>query len=455
MSVIILAAFAAGASALVVQEAEPPQTTADSDKDIERQMFQMIEKVKQRVAEIRGLRFKDEVKAGILSKDELLKVLLDTLGKEMPDEEIAAYEKVYKKFGLLYPGMNLKKIIVETMTENIAGFYDPEKKELMLIKEPAVAGTAELQKQMLEILLSHELTHALQDQHFNLLEMPFKKIKDNDDFVLATQAVVEGDATLLMLDYMRPGKKSVAEIPEFNDSFAILLATGTMATSPDTPKILMENLIFPYMRGLKFISQKTEGDMWKNIDGIYSDLPTSTEQVLHPDKYFVERDYPVLIKLPDLRALLGEDWKPLLDNNMGELNTGVLLSEFILGNEAQTSAKGWDGDRFAAYERKSDGNIFVVWYTTWDSEADADEFLDSMRKYTRNKYRDDELIDSAAKTFYLWKTGAGYVKLFRKEKDVILIEGAPEDKLALLEEVIMRDTKMTEFRYIPAEAEKN
>ena len=184
-------------------------------------------------------------------------------------------------------------------------------------------------------------------------------------------------------------------------------------------------------------------------------MPTSTEQVLHPDKYFVERDYPVLIKLPDLSGILGKGWKLLLDNNMGELNTGVLLSEFILGDEAQKSAMGWDGDRFAAYERKSDGNVLIVWYTTWDSEADADEFLESMRKYVQNKYRDDELIDSAAKTFYLWKTGTEHVKLFKKEKDVILIEGADEDKLAPLEEAILRNTKMMEFRYTPAEVEKN
>ena len=184
-------------------------------------------------------------------------------------------------------------------------------------------------------------------------------------------------------------------------------------------------------------------------------MPTSTEQVLHPDKYFVERDYPVLIKLPDLSGILGKGWKLLLDNNMGELNTGVLLSEFILGDEAEKSAKGWDGDRFAAYERESDGNVLVVWYTTWDSEQDSDEFIESMRKYVQNKYRDDELIDSAPMAFYIWKTGSGYVKLFKKGKDVILIEGADKDKLAPLEEAVLREMKMMEFRNTSMESKEN
>jgi len=428
-------------------DAPQEKPEAASDDKLEKQMFSVLEKVKKQVEKLRGLKFKSEVKGGVLTKEQLRVALRELMQKEIPDEEIEAYEEVYRKFGLIYPKTDLKKVIEEMYTEGIAGLYDPHSKEMKLIKEPALQGPARVQRQMLEIVLAHELTHALQDQHFDLLSMPYRTEKHNDDFALATQALIEGDATLLMLDYMRPGEASVADIPNLDKSFAMLLAAGTRSVSPDTPKILVENMIFPYMRGLNFVMKGKGGASWKKIDGMFFDPPTSTEQVLHPEKYFGVRDYPLLIKLPDLSAILGDGWRLILDNNMGELNVGVLLSEFILGDEAETSAQGWDGDRFVGYRSASGNKIFLAWYTTWDTQKDAEEFIESMRKYIQNRYRDDTLVDSEAKNFYLWQTSAGFVKVFKKGKDVILIDGAEEEKIKPLEDALLTSARMREFRY--------
>jgi hypothetical protein len=233
-----------------------------------------------------------------------------------------------------------------------------------------------------DTVLVHELTHALQDQSFDL-----EKLQQEDDPLADTgtalTALAEGDATLTMMDF-----RSQTSFERLPNAERIL---GSMAADPDAmmsalpdlpgadqfaqaPVWLRDNLLFGYLQGMTFcISVRTRGGQ-KLLDHAFAtDPPRSTEQVLHPEKWHTRRDDPVVIRLPDLGPDL-PGYRKAADGVMGELSVRSLLRQGPGDRDrAVAAAAGWGGDRFAVYE-KADGGRLLVWVTDWDSAADAREF---------------------------------------------------------------------------------
>jgi hypothetical protein len=239
-------------------------------------------------SELRELRILRPVKSGAQSRTEIERMLIRNLNEQMTAAEMHAMEVSLRKFGLAAKDFEYRPFIIKLLTEQVAGYYDPRVQEFHL------ADWLELESQ--KPVMAHELTHALQDQHFNLRR--FEKWPHGDsDAELAAHALIEGDATLAMTIYM-------AKNPLVALAFSRSLSTG-VATEQfnQAPRAMRESLIFPYLNGMEWATQVYKRGGWTMVSDAFTRLPLSTEQILHPEKYFTYEP-PTKVVLPDVSNLL-------------------------------------------------------------------------------------------------------------------------------------------------------
>ncbi len=239
-------------------------------------------------SEIRELPILRPVKSGAQSRTEIERMLINNLNEQISAAEMHATEVSFRKFGLSPSDFQYRPFIIKLLTEQVAGYYDPKGREFHL------ADWLELEGQ--KPVMAHELTHALQDQHFNLRR--FEKWPHGDsDAELAVHALIEGDATLAMTLYM-------AKNPLVALAFSRSLTTG-VATEQfnQAPRAIRESLIFPYMQGMEWATQLYRRGGWTMVSNAFTRLPLSSEQIIHPEKYF-NYERPIKIALPDVTNLL-------------------------------------------------------------------------------------------------------------------------------------------------------
>jgi hypothetical protein len=233
---------------------------------------------------------------------------------------------------------------------------------------------------MQPVALSHEIVHALQDQHFDLKRF-VKPVHDQGDRQLARSALVEGDATGVMLEF--EGHQDLSTLPDVSnamDMMDTMLASGALTGTPmpvlqKAPDYVKRSLMFPYVGGLRFIQYVRKRYPWSKVDEIFKHPPESTEQILHPEKYF-NKEHPFWIKASPLAAL--KPAKMVHEDTMGELQIKLWLKNVAGAKNAADAAAGWGGDRLAAYS-SGEAPYAVAWLTQWDTEADANEFAQAAK----------------------------------------------------------------------------
>ncbi len=345
------------------------------------------------VTRLRGQAFLRAVQPSIFNRQQLGVEMLKLIEQEYTPDELELMDLSYKAFGFVPPQLDSTALMTAMLTEEVAGFYDPDHKRMVLIVEDApskppswlgslLGAKQAFNKDEQKTTLAHELTHALQDQLYDLNAME-KGIEKDDDMLLAFSALVEGDATLLMfaessdeqdITKMDP----VAMRATFNImSWMMPLAGGK--TFRSAPAIFRDSLTFPYFQGMLFVLAVAGEGGWDGVHQVFSNPPRSTEQILHPDKYLHEIDLPQEVMLPDVTDLLPPEWKKLGGNCLGELQTGILLKRVPGGSAA---AAGWDGDRYEVF-RNADGKLGLVYASVWDSVEDAKEFATAYDSYRK------------------------------------------------------------------------
>ncbi len=319
--------------------------------------------IEDQVVAERGLEAKQRLEPTVLSEDELRARIEEQFRKDNPADEIAISQETLQALGLLPAGADLAKIYVEMLGSQIAGFYDPETKELFVVSRSGTTGPAE------KVTFAHEFTHALQDQHFGLEGIDVDAVGQGDRS-LGRLGLVEGDATLLMtrwlVEHLAP--EELQELLEVDPE--------SQAQLEALPAILRETLLFPYQQGAIFANGIWMAGGWEAIDGAYERLPDSTEQVLHPEKYEAG-EKPVVVDLDGaaLAAAMGTGWSGTPEDTLGEFQLSIWLRENgMKALDAQAAAAGWGGDRFA-YLRGPNGAYALAVATTWDAAAEADEFV--------------------------------------------------------------------------------
>src|SRR5215216_164337 len=257
------------------------------------------------VSRLRALDIKHMVKAGFKTKDEIEASVIRDLDENTPPEEFDATQKTLLKLGLVTKDFRLRDFIVKLLREQVAGYYEPKTKDFYL------AAWLPLSEQ--KKVIAHELVHALQDQHFNLRRFE-RWPKGDSDAELAVHALVEGEATLIMIQYDFQQQGMRLDMTKIGPLTERLLEGDTNENDPNypvlstAPNVLRENLQFPYIYGAGFVQADLKSRSWQGLDRAYDVLPASTEQIMHPER-FLARDNPVKIEMPDLAATFGRDWK--------------------------------------------------------------------------------------------------------------------------------------------------
>ena len=362
----------------------PPAGLAPLPADLARPLVDL----QHAAEEYRGLTFRRPVPAGVLGGAALRREVDRQVAEEMPPGALAALGPALKAFGLIPESLDLATYYPSLLSTQIAAFYDPERKYLAIVDLGAQSDEA-LRKELgaafaeraRHAVLVHELTHALQDQAFDMAR--FVVTDPLSDASAARLALVEGDATVTMMDFLMGTK--IEDLPGAADLLGPALQSGG-AGSPGfpgskeiaaAPAWFRETLFFSYLRGLGFCLAVRQRGGQPLLDYAFAkDPPRSSEQVLHPEKWFGRRDDPVEIDLPDLAAAL-PGARRVAEGQLGEEGIRVLLAAPLGAAAAQAPAAGWGGDRFAVYERAGTGDRgrLLAWVTEWDAEADAARFL--------------------------------------------------------------------------------
>ena len=361
-------------------------------------------------SELRELSILKAVKSGAQSRAEIERMLIRNLDSETTPAEMHAAEMVFRAFGLAPKDFAYRSFLIKLLTEQVAGYYDPKVQQFYL------ADWIELEGQ--KPVMAHELTHALQDQHFNLKRFE-NWPKGDSDAELAAHALIEGDATLAMTLYM-------AKNPLVALAFMRSLGSQEVATEQfkQAPRALRESLLFPYEEGSMWATQLYKRGGWEMVSQAFAKLPQSSEQILHADKYFAY-EVPVKITLPDFKNLLGPSWKRIDYDVNGEWGCYLVLDEFLNDAvESKKAAAGWAGDRFALYETAKSGGLFVAQLTGWDTPQDAQEFFAAYAKRTGHRYA-GATETKATDTRIDWQTSEGAVVMELRGSHVAILEGIP------------------------------
>jgi len=360
-------------------------------------------------SELRELSILRSVKSGAQSRGDIERMIVKNLDTETTPAEMHAAEVLLKVFGLAPKEFSYRAFLIKLLTEQVAGYYDPKAQQFYL------ADWIELEGQ--KPVMAHELTHALQDQHFNLKRFE-NWPKGDADAELAAHALIEGDATLAMTLYM-------AKNPLVALAFIRSLGGDeAMEQFKQAPRALRESLLFPYEQGSAWATQVYKRGGWEMVSRAFTTLPQSSEQILHGDKYF-SYDAPQRIALPDFKSVLGPTWKRIDYDVNGEWGNYLILDEFI--NDATISKRasaGWGGDRFALYETGKPDEFFVAQLTAWDTPLDAREFFDAYAKRTAKRYPDAQELQSTEARVE-WQTSTGGIAIELRGSRVAIVEGFP------------------------------
>ncbi|MEX2180771.1 MAG: hypothetical protein WD771_01895 [Gemmatimonadaceae bacterium] len=317
-----------------------------------------------------GRPFKSPPRLELRDRDQVREFLEQQFNEQLAPLELAGIERAYKLFGLLPDSLDLRRFLLDLLTEQVAGYYDPATKVLYVVEGAAPEITG--------ITISHELVHALQDQYFPLDSA--RGLKGDNDRQVAMQAVIEGQAVYEQMSSMLGGADFGLRLPGGWEQVREMIRSeqASMPLFANAPMLIQETLLFPYLSGAEFARQ------FKRLrpgEIPFSPIASSTEQILNPNKYLDSiPDVPTRVTLPAPRGgtLVHED-------NLGEFETRLFLYHH-LGDVslAARGASGWDGDRYQVVETRAGPGI--AWFTVWDSAADAAEFRDLMERAVERRF---------------------------------------------------------------------
>jgi hypothetical protein len=374
LAVLLVAGFAAGP--WLPQTLEAPSNS----RMTEAEASALAKDIVPRVEELRGLKFKSPVPVQVVDDRATRSYFEERARKFWPEERVAWEQTAFAQIGLLPAGTDILAHLFDVLEEQAGGFYDPERDTFYVLDD--------MPRSAAPLIMAHELTHALDDQHYGIDSL-LEKVLEDEDRSTAIGAVVEGSGTLVMsvflLREVQSGRMSIAVLQEIQKSDA-----GRAEKLGASPLYLQRGLLAPYILGQTFVSRgKALGGLLagvepKDLDLVFADPPVSTEQILHPEKYWNRsaRELPRAVSLPDLSSSLGAAWSLVERGNLGELNLAILVGiapidlaspDAVLPERwTNEAAAGWGGDAWQLYA--SGDRRATILATLWDSAKDAEEF---------------------------------------------------------------------------------
>jgi hypothetical protein len=353
--------------------------------------------LQEEVAEAGGVAFRAPVPLDYLSPAELTKYLKEVLDDEYPPAQAVADQRMLIALDLLPAGTDLRAVRTKVLEENIAGFYDerPGKKRLYAVSEDRTLTPAN------QLVLSHELRHALQDQYADVHRILPDAVGDFDDRRLAFVSLLEGDATLVMERFLVKRLSGSALGAGAGDMSQLSWPTPPV---PGVPAVVRDQLVLPYLAGRDFARALQEKGGWDAIKAAWSAPPASMEQVLHPEKFFAREPARVVtIRYAPPRGQV------LSEGVLGELFTRTFLAAGseedappapagapapLTADDVERAAAGWGGDAYRAWDVR--GKTLLVWRTEWDSREEAREFEQAVLRRLDRSHGARKRLEGAA-----------------------------------------------------------
>jgi hypothetical protein len=372
--------------------------------------------ISRELTEISGMTLRRPVPCDFITKEKIGAFLKKRVKETASPEDIRAEELTLKKLGLVPPDFDLSATTVDLLTEQAAAFYDYDRKKLF-ITDTTPSATQ-------ETVLAHELSHALADQNFNLGKY-IRQGRKNDDGVAARLAVMEGQATWLMSEFLaRKMGQSLRKTPELATALSgFNEAAGQYPVFDNSPLYLRRTLVFPYVQGMLFQNALVRRDGDAGFAEVFRRPPVSTQQIAHPEKYFAS-ELPTSPALPEVRLPRG--YKSLVGGTLGELDHSVLVEQFAGKQAAAEMAPHWRGSTFEIRENKKERRAVLLYAAEWDSEEAARRYFafykDALGKKWKKIVIDSESADSADGV-----GDDGRFELRRKGAIVTSVEGLPPE----------------------------
>ncbi len=328
------------------------------------------------VSRLRELEFHRPVRSVERTLEEAGQEVRRMLHRDLAGPSTRVRQAFLEALGLLPAGSRLEEMLGRLLGEQVRGVYDPHRQVFLVVRAEAgdpLAGSLPVGLDLAELYTVHELEHALQDQHFGLLEKE-RSSGGRFDRVMALQALLEGDANMVMFE-SAAGRLGL-DRSRMVDLAAAGLAEGLPALDAfpefrQAPRFLREYLTMPYSAGVAFVAQLRRTGGWGRVDAAFRDLPISTEHILHPQKFLDGGDPPRRVVLSGLPARFGK-YRLVGEDTAGEFLVRVWGEEHLGPEEGHRAAAGWGGDAWRVYS--SGAESFILWVTAWDTPADACEF---------------------------------------------------------------------------------
>jgi hypothetical protein len=372
-----------------------------------------VPEIMQQLAEITGMKVRHAVPCDFITKADVNKFLKDRVKEVAKPDDIRAEELTLKKFNFVPADFDLAKNTVDLLTEQAAAFYDYNKKRLFITESDSTEPQ--------EPVLAHELGHALADQNYNLAKF-IKKGDKSDDGSTARLAVMEGQATWLMSEFLaRQSGQSLKTSPELANMMAKVSDSsgGQYPVFENEPLYLRATLVFPYSKGMLFQNAVAVRDGKPAFGVVFTNPPVSTQQIIHPEKYF-SGVKPTEPKLPDPK--LPRAYKGLVGGTLGELEHHILIEQATSAERADRIAPHWRGCTFELIENKREKRVVLLYASEWDSEDAARDYFAAYRTAMERKWK-KMTIGSEAPDAISGEGDDGHFELRRSGATVTSMEG--------------------------------
>lgn len=346
-----------------VAEAQVLPTSTPRPLDEEESV--LFDQVEQNVIALRGLDANQATSRRVLTELQLRRRLEARYqGGEM-EAEFRSMTHALAALDLVEPNIDLQGDLLGLLREQVSGYYDGKQDTVYLVSNADITALPD------QVRYAHGFAHALQDQTFDLAGLDIEmtdQLYGWDDETLASAALVEGDAEWVQARYME----------ELLTSEEIVVVQQAYGRTSDArlnavPRIIREAFLFPYTYGREFVAALYDEGGWELVDGAYLAPPTSSEQILHPERYLAG-EQPEPVSLPPFTDTLGADWRMVYGGSVGEFTLRIYLERYLEPEAAILAAEGWGGDQLVVYRDDGAGTSLTVLSTMWDTAEDAVEF---------------------------------------------------------------------------------
>jgi hypothetical protein len=324
----------------------------------ERSAQQIAQEVIPAVERAVGLKFRRPPVIEVRSREQVRGYLGRKLVEDLPPSELVAVQRTYLAFGVVPDSVDLRRLMLDLYSEQVAGYYDPDSSALFVVQgaDPLV----------LKLIMAHELVHALQDEYTSLNAI--LKLRRQNDRQMAGQAVAEGQATLASIQALAPGTDLDEVLGDWDQVRRLIRSQqAAMPVFAAAPPIIRESLLFPYLAGAQFMRDFNARRARPDEEPYGDRMPISTAQVLHPHVYSIRQ-------VPERIGFASPEPDTLVyDDDFGEFEVRIALETWGVDTAAAVSAAfGWYGDRFEVLGTRA--GTAIMWASAWTTPAEGEEF---------------------------------------------------------------------------------